>query len=164
MKKIYLTILLALFFVPFSFAFQVDSFNLSAGSSYEIKVNQSQAINQMIMGTPNNINTENESLELLEVLEITPKGDYQMRLTMIEQKTVVSSPMMSMVEDSENASVGSGLYPALKNTSYTFQMTNKGEIVTISGLDEVKDLLRSELGSNVQASAQIEAIFNEELI
>jgi hypothetical protein len=43
-------------------------------------------------------------------------------------------------------------------------MTNKGEIVTISGLDEVKDLLRSELGSNVQASAQIEAIFNEELI
>lgn len=164
MKKIHLSLFISLFLVYSATAFQVSSFNLEVGSSYHIKVNQSQVISQMIMGTPNAINTENEILELLEVEEVKANGDYRLKLTILEQKTVVASPMISMVEDSENASIGSGLYPALKNSSYSFTMSNKGKILEIIGLDDIKKNLTNKLSSNAQASAQIDAIFSEELI
>lgn len=164
MKKLHLSLILSLFLSYSTFAFQVDTYNLTVGDSYHIKVNQSQEISQIIMGAPNTINTENESLELLEVEEVTSAGDYMLRLTVLEQKTVVSSPMMSMVEDTEKPDIGSGLYPALKNTSYTFIMSEKGRILGISGLEEIKKDLKSELAGNPQASAQIEALFSEELI
>ena len=118
MKKLYLTLFFGVFISFTSFAFQVNEFNLKVGDAYQIKVNQSQEISQMVMGAPNNINTENESLELLEVESVSSNGIYQLKLTVLEQKTVVASPMMSLVEDTENPDIGSGLYPALKNTFY----------------------------------------------
>lgn len=145
-------------------AFQVNSYNLEVGSSYHIEVDQSQEISQIIMGAPNTITTENASLELLEVENINAVGDYTLRLTVLSQKTVVASPMMSMVEDSENPDMGSGLYVALKNSSYQFEMTKAGEIKNIMGLDEVKASLNEKLSGNPQSAAQIEALFDEDLI
>lgn len=71
---------------------------------------------------------------------------------------------MTMVEDSENPEIGSGLFPALKNTHYSFIMNKKGEILEINGLDEVKNTLASVLEGNLQASAQIGSLLNEETI
>ena len=164
MKKLYLTLFFGVFISFTSFAFQVNEFNLKVGDAYQIKVNQSQEISQMVMGAPNNINTENESLELLEVESVSSNGIYQLKLTVLEQKTVVASPMMSLVEDTENPDIGSGLYPALKNTFYTFSMSSKGEILNVDGLDDVKSVLASRLSENAQAAAQIEALYNEDFV
>jgi len=164
MKKIYTSIFVLLLFSISAHAFQVNNFNLKVGSSYNIEVNQSQEISQIIMGNPNTITTENTSLELLDVESVNADGNYTLRLTVLKQRTAVSSPMMSMVEDTEDPSTGSGLYGALKNSSYSFLMSNKGEIISISGLDEVKESVKSQLSGNLQALSQVDVLFNEDMI
>jgi hypothetical protein len=164
MKPFHLPLILTVVFTSSLSAFQVDSFNLKVGSSYHITSSQSLETSQIIMGAPNTTNIENETLELLEVLEINSNGDYHLKLTTLQQKSVIKSAMMTMVEDSENPEIGSGLFPALKNTHYSFIMNKKGEILEINGLDEVKNTLASVLEGNLQASAQIGSLLNEETI
>ncbi len=164
MKPFHLSLILTVVFTSSLSAFQVDSFNLKVGSSYHITSSQSLETSQIIMGAPNTTNIENETLELLEVLEINSNGDYHLKLTTLQQKSVIKSAMMTMVEDSENPEIGSGLFPALKNTHYSFIMNKKGEILEINGLDEVKNTLASVLEGNLQASAQIGSLLNEETI
>ncbi len=164
MKKALITVFISLFFSIFTYAFQVDAYNLRVGDSYQIVMNQSQNMSQTVMGSATNVNTQNESLELLEVIEITSNGDYTLKLTILEKKMVVSSPVYSLFEDSENPSVGTGLFAALKNTSYTFSMSNKGGIRQVSGLQDLKRELKSRLSGNREAIAQIDLYFNEELI
>ena len=71
---------------------------------------------------------------------------------------------MSMVEDSENPEIGTGIYPALKNTSFTFVMSNKGEIIQILGLDELKEKLLTALVDKPEASAQITSTLSKDNI
>ena len=69
MKPFHLSLILTVVFTSSLSAFQVDSFNLKVGSSYHITSSQSLERSQIIMGAPNTTNIENETLELLEVLE-----------------------------------------------------------------------------------------------
>ena len=164
MKPLNFSLILAVILTSSVSAFQVDSFNLKVGSSYHITSSQSLETSQIIMGTPNTTNVEIETLELLEILEIDSNEDFHLKLTNLQQKSVIKSAMITMVEDSENPEIGSGLYPAFKNTHYSFIMNKKGEILEINGLDEVKNTLASVLEGNLQASAQIGSLLNEETI
>ena len=164
MNIVRLTLCLSLFLSINVMAFQVNAFNLKVGDTYKVKVNESQVITQTAGSLSNKIITEIESIELLKVEDITQEGDYVIALTILELKTVVASPVMSIVEDTENENIGTGLYPALKNSTYRFQMSNKGEIIRIIDLEDLKGQLKSELRSNRQARGQIELLLSEEAV
>jgi len=146
-----------------SFAFQVTSFNLNVGDTYLVDVNQTQEISQIFMGTPNTLNTINASNERVEVVAVTD-GIYTLTVTTLTQRTEVSSPMMSQVLDSEDATTGDGLYAALKESSYSFTMDKTGEILSVDGLDEMIETIRAGLTDNPMVAAQVDGILNEETI
>ncbi len=101
------------------------------------------------------MNVEAESLELIEVIEKKDEGNFLIKLTSLSRKMEIKAPGTTMVEDSENPEVGTGIYSALKNTSFTFIMSNKGEIIQILGLDELKEKLLTALVDKPQVSAEI---------
>lgn len=146
---------LFLFLLSISTFAQVGSFNLKEGDVYQIQTNSSQETSQLVMGTSNTVNVEAERLELIEVIEKKDEGNFLIKLTSLSRKMEIKAPGTTMVEDSENPEVGTGIYSALKNTSFTFIMSNKGEIIQILGLDELKEKLLTTLVDKPQVSAEI---------
>ncbi|MCR9133579.1 MAG: DUF6263 family protein [bacterium] len=142
---------------------QVRSFTLETGSTFTVNVDQSQEISQIIMGNPNTITTSNQTAEQIDVLS-KADGIYTLKVTTLSQKTEVQSPMMNMTMDSEDPESDNGLYAAIKGTSYTFTMSESGEIIEVMGLDDLVEIVSSKVESNPQMQAQINGTFNEEVI
>jgi hypothetical protein len=142
---------------------QVRSYNLETGTTFTVNVDQSQEISQIIMGTPNTITTTNNSAERIEVLGKTD-GLYTIKVTTLTQKTEVQSPMMNMTMDSEDPTSDNGLYAAIKGSSYTFTMTERGEIMEVNGLEELMETVNSKVENNPQMQAQLAASFSEDII
>ncbi len=164
MLKSIFTFVLLLFISATSSAFQVNSFNLKVGDSYHIDETQDVVIEQIVMGAPNTVNTSNTSLELLEVIDIDSDGNYSLRLTTLKRRSAISAMMQTVVEDSEDPTAGTGLFVALKNTSFNFTMSKKGEILDVSGLDELSSSLSSQFSANPQVVVQIQTLFSEESV
>lgn len=161
-KRLFTTLLLLIVASSLATAFQ-SAYSLEDGSSFTIKTVQDQEISQMIMGQANLITTSNTSSEKFDVIGVT-NNEFTIKITTLAQLTEMSAQGMTQVMDSEDPSTGGGLFAALKNTSYEFTMDKFGNILSVTGLEAVRDSIIATMEGNPQAAAQIESLMSESAV
>ncbi len=152
MKKHSLFLFIILFSVSVVEAQQVSGYNLGVGDTYTLITDTDVSIDQMMMGqalsTTQNASTS-EKLEVLEAMNNT----FTIQVTLMSSKLSISSPMGSQSMSSEGETANDILMKVQVGTSYSFRMDNKGKILEINGLDEVRTAIKDGLAGTAMAMA-----------
>jgi hypothetical protein len=165
MKKVSTLMLLVLFVLAGSAAAQINEFKLTPGDTYLSTSVMDQEIVQTVMGTDQTITTATTTTELIKVIEATAEG-FTLESTTQSIKTEISNPMMNQVMDSEGSGPQDAAMKAITGKTYTFKISKTGEILEITGLDEIRQAVTDELAGTPLAamSAQLTQGFSEETI
>lgn len=157
--------LLVLFVLAGSAAAQINEFKLTPGDTYLSTSVMDQEIVQTVMGTDQTITTATTTTELIKVIEATAEG-FTLESTTQSIKTEISNPMMNQVMDSEGSGPQDAAMKAITGKTYTFKISKTGEILEITGLDEIRQAVTDELAGTPLAamSAQLTQGFSEETI
>ena len=164
-KRSTLIIAIVFAFSAMANAWQVSGYNLTKGDSYSTDSKINQVITQTVMGQKSVINQDITSSETLEVVA-ADGTNFTLKATNVSTKLELSSIMFSQTIDSEGTTETDGVFRVLKGKSYQFTMNEFGEILEITGLEEIQAAITEELqGSALAAQAgQITAAYSEETV
>ena len=165
MKRITILTLVLLAWSGVAQAWQVSNYNFEKGETFIVNSEVNVDIIQSVMGQEQNITQEITSSEKLEVVEVNG-SEFTLSSTNISTHLTVSFPGGTQVIDSEGDSEADGTFKVLVGKTYQFTISETGKVLSISGLQEIKDAISAELeGSSLGPSApQILDSFSEENI
>lgn len=164
-KRSTLIVAMVFAFTAIANAWQVSGYNLTKGDSYTSTSVVNQVITQTVMGQKNVINQDITTVQTLEVVDVNG-SEFTLAATNVSTKLELSSVMFSQTIDSEGGAETDGVFRVLKGKSYQFTINEKGEVLEITGLEEIQAAITEELqGSPLAAQAgQISAAYSEETI
>lgn len=164
-KRSTLIVAIVFAFSAIANAWQVSGYNLTKGDSYSSSSEVKQVITQTVMGQKSVINQDITTQEKLEVVEVNG-SNFTLAATNVSTKLELSSIMFSQTIDSEGGTETDGVFRVLKGKSYQFTINELGEVLEITGLEEIQAAITEELqGSPLAAQAgQITAAYSEETI
>jgi hypothetical protein len=141
------------------------SFKPENGSNYLVTSNSDIIINQTMMGQEMKIDMSYGADMLYEILPSVPNKD----LKMTYGKTKMNMSMMgrNISMDSENPDTTDALSKpmhALKGSVITATVSNKGEVVKITGTEELNKKLTDASGGNPQTAEMLKGVIGEKAL
>ncbi len=163
LKKSFLLLFILLINNNLGFSYQVSSYNLEVGQVFinttTASTNTSVSVNGQLMDS----GQESTSVDQYEVIEVN--GDmFTLSAMNISTRVDANSMMGSQTIDSEGDTPTDLSLKVITGKTYTFTMNKFGHLLSVSGLLEVIDLIKSELeGTPLEANSdQLSAAFTEE--
>jgi len=161
MKHLYSALILAIF-ITTGVQAQTNSYSFEKGDTFTATTVAEQEIVQTVMGNDQTVNSVTTSVENFEVVSMT--GDTYTFSTMTASITTeVSTPMGAQTMSSDGDNANSGL-KAMTGKSFTFTISDKGEILSFEGLDEMMSAVQTELAGSANAAmaSQLTSQISEE--
>lgn len=119
------------------------TFNLNNRDIYKLELKADQEISQEIDGQTRDVSTEITSVISFRILEKNEDNIYKMEVWYDKMRILIESVLYNIEMDSErdpeNGDIMDQIVKGLVNRPFIVEMTETGDVITISGLDGLYD-------------------------
>ena len=160
MKKLSMALLMVVTTLSLS-AQKITKYNLTVGDKFEFMSVVDQNIKQTVMNQEQESGQLVTSKEEIEVMAFE-NGVYTMKSTNLMQSFEMGG-MMAQKMHSDSAGITNLPFRIMKGSSYTFTMTESGEVTAVMGLEAIRNSMKEKLsGTMYEANVdQIIAVYDE---
>lgn len=152
MKKYSLFLFIILFSSSIIEARQVTAYNLNVGDTYTITSDAEVNIDQMVFGQASTTVQKSGGTEKIEIIE--KEGNvFTIQVTVISLTGELAGSIGSQSMSSEGDALADLPMKVQKGAMYSFTMDDKGNILEINGLEEIRNKIKTGLAGTSMAMA-----------
>ena len=143
-KRISILSFVVLAFSGVTFAWQVSGYNFEKGDTFIVETEANQSTVLTMMGQEVVSGQVVVASAKFEVLEVNG-SEFTFNSTTMSMKVNMSGPGSNITIDSEGQTENDKIFSILKGKSYQFTITRTGEVLSITGVEEIQQALAQEL-------------------